>query len=278
MTTARLVIKSGQSDAHYWADLWRFRELFYVLAWRDVAVRYKQTVVGIAWAFFQPVLTTAITVFVFNILAKLPAPGGVPYPLFVLAAMLPWQFFSTALSGSSQSLVANTGLISKVYFPRMIVPASAVATALVDFLVTSCLLVAVMIWYRYWPGWHLLLLPGFVAFAILAALGPGLLLTALTVRYRDFKVIVPFILQFGLYLSPVGYSANLVQVKFPHLYPLYFLNPMAGVIEGFRWCLLGGAERLEPVNFLVSLSVALILLGFGIRYFRRMERTFADVI
>jgi lipopolysaccharide transport system permease protein len=269
------VIKAGQSESQYWADLWRYRELFYVLTWRDVAVKYKQTVIGIAWAFLQPALTTTITVFVFGHLARMPAPGGIPYPLLVFAAILPWQFFSMSLSGSSQSLVTNSNLISKVYFPRLIVPTSAVVTALVDFLITSGLLFLLLAWYRVWPGWHLFFLPGLVALGFVAALGPGLLLTALMVRYRDVRVIVPFILQFGLYVSPVGYSAEVVPEKWR---ALYFLNPMAGVIEGFRWVLLGGGIRLDPRDFLISLAVALILLASGIRYFRRTERTFADVI
>jgi lipopolysaccharide transport system permease protein len=270
----KLVIKAGQTESQYWADLWRFRELFYVLAWRDVTVRYKQTIIGVAWAFIQPILTTAITVFVFGHLAKMSSMG-VPYPLFVLAAVLPWQFFSTSLSSSSQSLIVNNSLISKVYFPRMVVPTSSVFTALVDFLVTSTLLAGAMIWYRFWPGWHLLALPALLVFAFFAALGPGLLLTALMVRFRDVRVIVPFILQFGLYLSPVGYSASALSDSWR---PIYFLNPMAGVIEGFRWALLGAAASPRLADFLFSGSITLILVGLGICYFRRTERTFADVI
>jgi lipopolysaccharide transport system permease protein len=268
----RLVIRAGETESQYWNDLWRYRELFYVLAWRDVAVKYKQTVIGVAWAFLQPILTTAITVFVFGYLAKMKAPP----------AVLPWQFFTTSLTGSGQSLIGNANLISKIYFPRMIMPTSSIFIAMIDFLITSCLLVFTMIWYHYWPGWQVLLLPFFIVLAFFTALGPGLLLTALTVRFRDFRIIVPFILQFGLYLSPVGYSTETVRQKLsslsPLLYPLYSLNPMVGVIDGFRWALLGGENRIDLPDFAVSVSVTVILLYLGIRYFRSVERSFADII
>jgi len=271
---SRLVIEAGRAERHYWNDLWRYRELFYVLAWRDIAVRYKQTFIGVAWALIQPLLTTVVFTIIFNRLAKMPS-DGVPYPLLVLAGMLPWQFFSSSLSGASQSLVGNANLISKVYFPRLIVPASAVVTAFIDFCISFALLVAVMAWYQFWPTWRIVLLPGFILIAFLAALGPGLLITALNVKYRDFRYIIPFIIQFGLYVSPVGFSSAAVGEKWRLLYSL---NPMVGVIDGFRWAILGGKMTIYLPGFFLSLGVALVMLWWGIWHFRRMERTFADII
>ena len=271
----RLVIEAGRTEKHYWADLWRFRELFFILAWRDVAVRYKQTVAGILWALLQPLLTMIIFTEIFGRVAKMPTEGGAPYPLLVLAGMLPWQFFAASLSGSSQSLVGNANLISKVYFPRMIIPAGAVITAFVDFLISFVILIGMMIWYQFWPSFRLLTLPLFVTIAFLGALGPGLLLTALTVKYRDFRFVIPFIVQFGLYVSPVGFSSTVFYSKWRLLYSL---NPMVGVIDGFRWAILDGGTAFYLPGFLISCSVAILMLVAGIFYFRRTERTFADVI
>jgi lipopolysaccharide transport system permease protein len=270
----KLVIRAGATESQYWYDLWRYRELFYVLAWRDVTVRYKQTIIGFTWAFLQPILTTAITVFVFGHLAKMNS-HGVPYPLLVFAAILPWQFFTNSLTGSGQSLVGNANLISKVYFPRMIMPTSSIVTALIDFSITSVLLVCMMAWYHYWPSPRMLFLPFLLVLAFLTALGPGLLLTALTVRYRDFRFIIPFILQFGLYISPVGYTTDNISDKWRIMFSL---NPMVGVIDGFRWVLLGGTNRLYLPSFAISFSVTLAFVFLGIWYFRRMERSFADII
>jgi len=271
---SRLVIESGRSHREYWRDLWRYRELFYVLAWRDISVRYKQTVIGIIWALLQPFLTMVIFTVLFSKLAKMPS-GGVPYPLLVLAGSLPWQFISASLSGASQSLVGNANLISKVYFPRLIIPASAVVTALVDLLIAFPLLVAVMVWYQVWPSWQVVFLPFFILLAFLTALGPGLLITALNVKYRDFRYIIPFMVQLGFFVSPVGYLSSTVGEKWRLLYSL---NPAVGVIDGFRWALLGGQNTIDPRSFLLSLLVTAILLWLGIAYFRKMERTFADVI
>jgi len=270
-----LIIEAGRTERHYWRDLWRYRELFYFLAWRDILVRYKQTVIGIAWAVIRPFLTTVVFTIVFSRIAKLPAPGAVPYPLLVMAAMLPWQFFSTSLTESSNSLIGNANLISKIYFPRLIIPAGAVITSFVDFLITLGLMAALMFWYRFAPDWHLLLLPAFVILAFAASFGIGLWLCALNVEYRDFRYIVPFIVQFGLYISPVGFSSQIVAVKWQLPYTL---NPMVGVIDGFRWCLLRGQSPLELSAFGVSAFVTIILMATGIWYFRKMERTFADVI
>lgn len=271
---ARLIIEPGRLEIQYWRDLWRFRELFYVLAWRDISVRYKQTVVGVLWALIQPFLTMIVFTIIFSKLAKMPSPG-VPYPLLVFAGMLPWQFFANSLSGASQSLVSNANLISKVYFPRLVIPTSAVVTALADFMISFVLMIGTMAWFHYCPPWQIVTLPLFIVLALLTALGPGLLLTALNVEYRDFRYIIPFIVQFGLYVSPVGFSSAIVPEKWRLLYAL---NPMVGVIDGFRWCLLGGDNHIDPVGFALSLGVTASLLGVGIWYFRKTERTFADVI
>jgi len=271
---SRLVIESGRSHREYWHDLWRYRELFYVLAWRDISVRYKQTAIGVIWALLQPLIATIIFTVLLGRLAKMPA-NGIPYPLIVMTGMLPWQFISMSLSGASQSLVGNANLISKVYFPRLIIPASAVVTALVDLLIAFPLLAAFMVWYHAWPDWHVLFLPIFILLAFLAALGPGLLITALNVKYRDFRYIIPFMVQVGFFISPVGYLSSIVSDKWRLLYSL---NPAAGVIDGFRWALLGGQNTIDPGGFILSLAVMAALLWIGIAYFRKMERSFADVI
>jgi lipopolysaccharide transport system permease protein len=270
-----LVIEAGRTERHYWRDLFRYRELFYFLAWRDILVRYKQTVLGVAWALIRPFLTMLIFTFIFNRVAKLQSPASVPYPLLVFAAMLPWQFFSTSLTEASTSLIGNANLISKVYFPRLIVPAGAVITSFVDFLITVGLLAVMMVWYRFLPDWHLLTLPLFVALAFGASMGAGLWLCALTVKYRDFRYVVPFIAQFGLYLSPVGFSSAMIPAKWQLIYSL---NPMVAAIEGFRWALLRGQSHLSSEMLVSSVLVTAILCSSGVWYFRKTEKTFADVI
>jgi len=270
-----LLIKAGQSEKNYWRDLWRYRELFYFLAWRDILVRYKQTVIGVAWAIIRPFLTTIVFTVVFSKIAKLPAPEGVPYALLVMSAMLPWQFFSTSMSEASNSLIGNSNLISKIYFPRLVVPAGAVITSFVDFLITLGLVGVMMAWYGFLPDLRLLALPLFTLLAFGTSFGTGLWLCALNVEYRDFRYIVPFVVQFGLYVSPVGFASTTVPEKWQMLYSL---NPMVGVIDGFRWCLLRGESPL-PINALgLSFVVTSLLCASGIWYFRKMERTFADVI
>ena len=270
-----LLIEAARTEKNYWRDLWRYRELFYFLAWRDILVRYKQTVIGIVWALIRPLLTMLIFTFIFNKIAKLSAPGSAPYSLFVFAAMLPWQFFSNALSDASYSLIGNANLISKVYFPRMIVPAGSVITSLVDFLITLGLMAMMMVWYGFLPDWRLLTLPLFMALAFGSAFGAGLWLCALNVRYRDFRFILPFIVQFGLYISPVGFSSNVVP---QNLQTLYNCNPMVGVIDGFRWALLRGESPLTGSALITSLLITTLLCVTGVRYFRRTEKTFADEI
>jgi len=238
-------------------------------------VRYKQTVIGIAWALVRPFLTMVVFTLIFSKVAKLPAAGSAPYPLMVFAAMLPWQFFSTALGESSNSLIGNANLISKVYFPRLLIPAGSIIASFVDFLITSGLMAGLMIWYQFWPDWRILALPLFMGLAFATALGAGLWLCALSVKYRDFRYIVPFIVQFGLYVSPVGFSSAIVPEKWRLLYSL---NPLVGVIDGFRWAMLRGQVALDFRAVVVSLVVVGLLVASGIWYFRRTEKTFADVI
>ncbi len=270
-----LIIEAGRTERHYWQDLWRYRELFQVLAWRDVSVRYKQTVIGAAWALIRPLLTMVVFTVVFGKIAKLPSDGAAPYALLVFAGMLPWTFFSTALSDASNSLLSNSNLISKVYFPRLIVPTAAVMVAFVDFLIGFVMLIGLMIWYWFLPGWQILLLPGFVLLAFLSSIGPALWISALNVKYRDFRYIIPFLVQFGLYASPVGFSSNVVPADWRLLYSI---NPLVGVIDGFRWCILGGESQLYMPGFYLSIGVTAFFLWLGIREFRKMEKSFADLI
>jgi len=270
-----LIIEAGKTERQYWRDLWRYRELFWFLAWRDILVRYKQTFVGVAWSLIRPFLTMVVLTVVFGKFGKMPS-GGVPYPILVFCGMLPWQFFATALSESGNSLVNNSNLISKVYFPRLVMPASSVITSLVDFLISAVFLVALLIWYRFVPPATIWILPVFVLLAFAAALGAGIWIGALMVEYRDFRIIVPFILQFGLYISPVGFfSGGVVPEQYRFIYSL---NPMVGVIDGFRWAIIGRNSQIYWPGFLLSTIFVILLLLSGIWYFRRTERTFADVI
>lgn len=275
MNTREIVLEAGRTESQYWKDLWRYRELLYFLAWRDILVRYKQTVIGITWALIRPFLTTLVLTVVFSFLAKLPSEGNVPYPILVFAAMLPWQFFANALTECSNSLLNNANMISKVYFPRLIIPTSAVVVSFVDFLISFMILLALMAWYNFIPDWRILTLPIFIVIAFAAAMGAGLWLAALNAEYRDFRHLVPFIVQFGQYISPVGFSSNIVP---PQWRLIYSLNPMVGVIDGFRWAILGGQTKLYWPGFTLSVGLVALLLTSGIWYFRKMERTFADVI
>jgi len=268
------VIEAGRTERQYWRDLWRYRELFYFLAWRDFLVRYKQTVVGVTWSLIRPLLTLLILTVVFGKIGKMPA-AGVPYALLVFCGMLPWQFFSIALSESGNSLVTNANLVSKVYFPRLAVPASSVIASFVDFLISGVFLFILMAWYRFLPPSNIVFLPFFIVFAFAASFGAGLWIAALMVKYRDFRFIVPFVVQFGLYVSPVGFLSVVVPERWRLLYSL---NPMVGVIDGFRWCLLGGEHTLYLPGLFLSLAVAIVLMLDGIRYFRTTERVMADVI
>jgi lipopolysaccharide transport system permease protein len=270
-----LIIEAGRAERHYWRDLWHYRELFRVLAWRDISVRYKQTVIGATWAIIRPVLAMVVFTIIFGKIAKLPSEGATPYALMVFAGMLPWTFFSSALTEASNSLISNSNLIGKVYFPRMIVPTAAVVVAFVDFLISFAVLVVLMLWYQFAPGWQIIFLPGFVAIAFLASLGPGLLITTLNVKYRDFRYVIPFLVQFGLYVSPVGFSSSIIPEQWRLLYSI---NPMVGVIDGFRWCILGGQSQLYVPGFMLSIAFTAFFLWLGIRQFRKTEKSFADLI
>lgn len=269
-----LVIEAGKSSRHYWMDIWRYRDLFFFLVWRDILVRYKQTAIGIVWAVIRPIMTMAVFSLIFGKLAKLPS-DGVPYPLLVFSAMLPWYFFSSALSESSNSLIANSNLLSKVYFPRIIVPTSAIVVCLVDFALSFLVLIPFMIFYGHLPDLRVVTLPFFLMLAVMAALGFGLWLSALNVKFRDFQFVLPFIVQIGLYVSPVGFSSNIVPEKWRLLYSL---NPMVGVIDGFRWALLGGESKLYLPGLFASIALTLIVFITGVKYFRSTERTFADIL
>jgi len=269
-----IVIEPKKSSGTFLKELWAYRELFYFLAWRDILVRYKQTIIGIAWALIRPLLTMIVFTIVFGKIAKLPS-GGAPYPIMVFAAMLPWQFFATSFAEAGNSLIANANMISKVYFPRLVMPVSAVIVSFVDFLISFVILLILMLWYGFVPELRIVMLPLFVLIAFAASMAGGLWIAALNVRYRDFRYIIPFIVQFGLYISPVGFTNSIVPEKWRLLYSL---NPMVGVIDGFRWAILGGDYQLYWPGFLLSLTLVGIILATGIVYFRKTEKTFADVI
>lgn len=269
-----IIIEAGRTERQYWRDLWNYRELFFFLSWRDILVRYKQTAIGILWAIIRPLLTMVVLTIVFGKWAKMPS-AGVPYPILVFAAMLPWQFFANSFSGASNSLITNTNLISKVYFPRLIIPASSVVVSFVDFFISVTILLGLIVWYEFSLTWRMFFLPLLVIVAMTAAIGAGLWISALNVKYRDFRYIVPFIVQFGLYISPVGFSSAVVPDQWRLLYSL---NPMVGVIDGFRWAILGTDDLIFLPGFILSLIFIVFLLFSGIKYFRKTERTFADII
>ena len=272
----RSIIEPGRTEKNYWNDIWRYRELFYILSWRDIKVRYRQTTLGMLWAIIRPLLTMIILTFVFGEVAGMRNNSAVPYAIVVFAGLLPWQFFSNALAESSNSLVGNERLITKVYFPRMIIPASSVITSLIDFFISFIILLALFIYYRYTPPAEIFAMPLFWIMAFMASFGPGLYLTALNVKYRDFRYIIPFIIQFGLFISPVGFSSNVIPGKWQWLYSL---NPMVGVIDGFRWCIVKGAPNpLLHYPFYISLGVSILFLWLAVYQFRKMEKNFADLI
>jgi len=272
----RIVIEPGKSEKNYWTDLWRYRELFYILSWRDIKVRYKQTTLGILWAVIRPVLTMAVFTFIFGRVANMKADSDAPYAIIVFAGLLPWLFFSNAISESSNSLIGNEKLITKVYFPRLIIPASSVITSFIDFMISFAILLVLFVIYGYIPPIQILAIPIFALLVFLASFGPGLYLTALNVKYRDFRYIIPFIVQFGLFISPVGYSSSRIDLEWQWL---YHLNPMVGVIDAFRWCIVRGAPNpLLDYPFYISLGVIILFLWLAFYQFRKMEKNFADLI
>lgn len=272
-------IEPGRAERNYWKDLWRYRELFYILSWRDLKVRYKQTIIGVVWSVLRPLLTMMIFTFVFGNIAKFTPPEGIKYAVLVFAGLLPWQFFASGLTEASNSLIGNERLISKVYFPRMIIPAASVITSLVDFFISLALMFLLLIWYGIVPSINIFFLPLFIVMAFFASFGVGLWLTALNVKYRDFKHVVPFLVQLGLYVSPLGFLSDVASKIIPEKFRLlYYLNPMAGVIDGFRWCFFGDKTPIYWNGMFVSLAVIIIFLLIGIRTFRKMEKSFADLI
>lgn len=273
--TREITIEAGKTERQYFRDLWTYKELFLFLAWRDVIIRYKQTVIGLAWSLIRPLVTMVVFTIVFGKLARLEAETAVPYAVLVFAGVLPWQFFSTALTASSQSVIANASMVSKIYFPRLIIPTSAVIVCLVDFLISFLILLGLMAWYQFIPGWQILMIPVFVVVTAIAAIGPGLWFAALNVKYRDFRIIVPFIVQIGMYISPVGFSSQIVPERWRLLYAL---NPMVGVIDGFRWSILGAESDFHWQGYVLSLVLILSIFLSGLWYFRRTEKAFADFI
>ena len=270
------IIEPGRTEKNYWKDIWRYRELFYILSWRDIKVRYKQTTLGILWAIIRPLLTMLIFTYVFGTVAGLKDQTTTPYSIIVFAALLPWQFFSNALTESSNSLVGNERLITKIYFPRLIIPASSVITSFIDFFISLVILAILFVVYNYVPPVEILAMPLFLVMAFIASIGPGLYLTAMNVKYRDFRYIIPFIVQLGLFISPVGFTSDVIPEKWKWLYSL---NPMVGVIDGFRWCIVKDAPNpLLTYPFYISLGVALLLLWMSVIQFRKMEKNFADLI
>ena len=269
-----LTIEAGKTEKHYWFDLFRYRELFYTLAWRDIAVRYKQTIIGILWVILQPLLTMVILTLVFGKIARLPSEN-VPYPIFVFSALLPWTFFATPFFNASNSLVASSNLISKIYFPRLIVPIATIMVSVVDFMFSFIILLIIMFWYRFYPDLYMLTLVFFLLLDFFAALGIGLFVASLNVKYRDFKFVIPFVVQLGLYVSPVAYSTTIVPEKYRIF---YYLNPMVAIIDGFRWAISGGKTAFNLTELIFSIFVISIICIFGIIYFRKTEKTFADII
>ena len=281
MSKHKIVIEPGTENSNYWKDLWNYRGLFYFLAWRDILVRYKQTAIGIVWSVLRPLVTIVVFTLVFNKLGNFSSDEGVPYAIMVCAGMLPWQFFASAFSESANSLISNSNLLSKVYFPRLIVPASTIIVCLIDFFISFAILIGLFAWYQFIPGWKILLLPLFLLLSTITAFGTGLYIATLNVKYRDFKYVIPFIVQFGLYISPVGFSSSVIynNDKIPQLVKyLYALNPMVGVIDGFRWCILGSNTPLHIPEFIASITISILFLFVGIRYFRKMEKSFVDII
>lgn len=272
----RIIIRQGNTEKNYWKDLWNYRELFYILSWRDIKVRYKQTVLGILWAVIRPLLTMIVFTVLFGKVAKMDTLSTMPYSIIVFAGLLAWQFFSAAISESSNSLIENVNLVTKVYFPRLIIPVSSIITCFIDFLISFIILLLLFIVFQYTPPIQILALPFFVLLLFIVTIGSGLLLTTLNVKYRDFRYIVPFIVQFGLFISPVGFSSNMVPAQWQWAYSL---NPMVGVIDGFRWCIIQGAPNpFLQYPFYISASIAILLAFSSISLFRRMEKSFADLI
>jgi lipopolysaccharide transport system permease protein len=276
MKVNEVIIQPGRSERHYWRDLWRNRELLYILSMRDVSVRYKQTALGAAWGLIRPLTTMLIMVFVFSKVAKVPPDPGIPYPLMVLGGITIWTFFATAFTQVSNSVTLNSNLVTKVYFPRLIMPLSSIAVSFIDFLVSLGLFVLMAIWYRFMPDWHLLLLPVFMLLAMLASFAFGLFFAVINVRFRDIGQLIPFIVQVGFYICPIAYSSRMVRNEW--FYKFYILNPMVGIIDGFRWALLGDQAFFDPRSLLISVVMVGVCLTLSVYFFRKRENGFVDDI
>ncbi len=268
-----LVIEANRTGMLYLRDFWNYRELFFTLAWRDIVVRYKQTIVGILWTILRPLATMIVFTVVFGKIAKLPSDAGVPYVLMVFGGMLPWQFISSTITTGSDALVGNHALISKVYFPRMIIPTARIIMSLVELLINAVLFALLFIWYGYAPSWHIVFLPLFLFLAVLLALGVTYFISSLNVKYRDFQYVVPFIVQFGLYISPIGFSSSVVPEKWRLIYAL---NPVVGIVDGIRWSLFN--SPLLPETVISAAVISVLFFLFGIWFFRKLESEFADFI
>jgi len=269
-----IIVEKGRMAQNYTNDLWRYRELFLILSWRDIRVRYKQTFFGAAWSVLRPLLTMLVFTVIFGRFANLPSEGNAPYAIMVFAGLLPWQFFSNGISEAGNSLVSNANLITKVYFPRLIIPASSLIVSFIDFFIAFVMLLILFVFYRFIPSWRMVFLPAFILLAFFFSFGVSLLIASLNVKYRDFRYIIPFIIQFGLFVSPVGFSSAIVPEKWRLLYSL---NPMVGVIDGFRWCIMGD-EMLPWQEIIIAIMISFIFLWIGVKYFRFTERSFADNI
>lgn len=272
-----LVIEAGRVERNYWRDVWRYRELFYILSWRDLRVRYKQTAIGVAWAVIRPLLTMLIFTVVFGYLAGFQVSGGPPYPIVVFAGMVPWHLIATALSEAGGSLIGNAHLLTKVYFPRIIIPVSSIIVSLADAAIAFALLLLLMAGFGHLPPVQIVFLPAFALLAFCLAAGVGLFVTALNVKYRDFRHVTPFVVQIGTYVSPVGYSSTVISERYSDTARFWYsLNPVVGIVDGFRWCTVG--EPLYPPGLLMSVAVTMAFLWLGVRRFRGTERSFADHI
>ncbi|MBQ7594772.1 MAG: ABC transporter permease [Synergistaceae bacterium] len=270
-----LIIEPDKTTSDFIYELVKFRELFFFMALRDILVRYKQTVIGVAWSLIRPMLSMVIFTVIFGRVAKMPTEGSVPYPIMVFSALLPWQYFANSMSSSSESMIRGANMISKIYFPRLILPTSAVLVSAVDFFISFGMLCVLMIIYRFVPSPMIILLPIFFLIATFTALGIGYWFSAIGIKYRDFRLLMPFIVQFGLYVSPVGFSSSVIPERWRLIYSL---NPMVGVIDGFRWCIQGTADSLYLPGFIISMITSVFVFYFGMKYFQKTERFFADFI
>jgi len=274
----RITIKAGGSEKDYWRDLWMNRQLLWILSKRDISVRYKQTLLGIAWSVIRPLMTMTIMAVVFSLIAKLPPDPGIKYPLMILGALTIWTFFSGSFTQISNSIVLNSNLVSKVYFPRLLMPLSAVSVGFIDFLISLVLFMGLSVYYGQPPSMNIIFLPIFVILTFLCSLGFGLFFAVINVRFRDIAQLIPFLVQIGMYICPIAYSTRLVLEDHPTFYKFYIMNPVVGIIDGFKWCLLGDNSYFDPNSLYSTIFVSSIALFLSVMYFRKKENTFVDHI